>query len=249
MTRPPSQSDRAYETVRERLRKREYLPGQLLSESVIASELGMSRTPIREAIQRLAQDGFLYVLPKRGIVVSSPSLEDVEEIYAVREVLEGLAASLCTGRATKDGIARLERILQSAEQAVADGGGLEVLTSLDHDFHAEIARQTHNRRLQGLVGNMRDADLLQQYGWRDIAQLRERYRHSLNEHRRVLDAIVRGDARAAEFEMREHCRLSARFLATCVFTAPFEIDESAQDDQGHAFDVATATGVRSAPPR
>ena len=204
-----SNGDRAYKTLKARLRRREYLPGQFLSENLLAKELGMSRTPVREAVQRLAQEGVLNVIPKRGILVSTLSFDDIEEVYAIREVLEGLAAGMSAAHASDEDVARLRGILERTMDAPED---VEQLTELDHEFHAEIARHSANGRLQSLLANMRDADLLQQYGRRDRMH-RARYRTtSLAEHRAVIDAIAARNPVEAEERMREHCRSAARFL-------------------------------------
>jgi DNA-binding GntR family transcriptional regulator len=211
-----SSSDRAYKTMKARLRRREYQPGQFLSESLLAKELDMSRTPVREAVQRLAQEGVLNVIPKRGIMVSTLSLDDVEEVYAIREVLEGLAAGISAARAGDEDVTRLRAILERTVNAPDD---VEQLTELDHEFHAEIARQSSNGRLQSLLANMRDADLLQQYGRRDKVH-RARYRTtSLAEHSAVVEAIAARTPLAAEERMREHCRSAARFLAEYIVGA------------------------------
>lgn len=208
-----SHSDRAYKTMKARLRRREYLPGQFLSENLLAKELGVSRTPVREAVQRLAQEGVLNVIPKRGIIVTTLSLDDIKEIYAIREVLEGLAAGISAGRAGDEDVARLQGILERTMNAPDD---VEELTELDHEFHAEIARQSSNGRLQSLLANMRDADLLQQYGRRDKMH-RARYRTtSLAEHRAVVEAIADRNPAAAGERMRDHCRSAASFVAQYI---------------------------------
>jgi DNA-binding GntR family transcriptional regulator len=215
--RRQSHSQKAYDQLRELLRTRQYLPGDIVSEQGLAREFGMSRTPVREAVRRLAQEGLLRVIPNRGVLVASLSVEDVEEIYAIREVLEGLASRLAAARISKAGITRLEEILNAAQQG-AIAGDVDVLTELDHDFHAEIARQSRNERLQAALTNMRDADVLQQYGRRDALH-RGRYESSLSEHREVFEAITRHDSGAAEAAMRDHCRSTARFIADYVFGA------------------------------
>jgi DNA-binding GntR family transcriptional regulator len=213
--RGQSQSETAYQLIRERLHNRQYLPGDLLSEASLARQFGMSRTPVREAVRRLAQEGLLNVLPKRGIVVASFSVDDIEQIYAIREVLEGLASRLAAARISEQGVARLKQIIAAAETA-AEAGDVDTLMKLDHDFHAEIARHAHNRRLQLQLANMRDADVLQQYGRRDALH-RDRYQLSLSEHGAIADAIAERDPAAAEAAMRDHCRSAARFVADYVF--------------------------------
>jgi DNA-binding GntR family transcriptional regulator len=215
--RPRSRSEKAYEVLRERLRNGEYPAGDVISEQGLAREFEMSRTPVREAVRTLAHEGLLKVLPNRGVVVTSPSVADIEETYAIREVLEGLASRLAATRVSGAGLARLEEILETAQEAVVEGD-VDDLTRLDHEFHAEIARQSHNERLQAALANLRDADALQRYGQRDALH-RGRYETSLSEHRRILRAIKEHDAVAAEEAMREHCVSTARFLMDYVFGA------------------------------
>src|SRR5919106_1574230 len=117
-----SQSDLAYAALREQVRRRQIVPGQMLSEARLAQELGMSRTPAREAISRLVHEGLLRVLPKRGVMVRTLTAKDIEELYTVREHLETLAARLAAPRILDDGLASPRRILQQA-QAELEGAG------------------------------------------------------------------------------------------------------------------------------
>src|ERR671919_2754349 len=110
-----SQSDIAYEALREQVRRRQIVPGQMLSEARLAQQFGMSRTPAREAISRLVHEGLLQVLPKRGVMVRTLTAKDIEELYTVREHLETLAARLAAPRITDDGLASLRRTIQQAQ--------------------------------------------------------------------------------------------------------------------------------------
>jgi DNA-binding GntR family transcriptional regulator len=215
--RRESHSAKVYVVLRERIRKRELLPGDVLSENLLSREFSVSRTPIREAVQRLVQEGLLSVLPNRGIFVASLSISDVEEIYSIREVLEGLACSLAATRVSEAEVSRLDEIVRSAEAADA-AGDIDQLTELDHQFHGGIAQASANTRLEAQLANMREADVLQQYGRHDERH-RRRHEIPISEHRKVLEALRARDPEAAEHAIREHCRSAARFIAEYAFGA------------------------------
>lgn len=210
-----SHGGKAYAILRSRIRTGELHPGDVISENSTAADMGMSRTPVREAMLRLMHEGLLSVLPNRGFLVATFSVNDVEEMYTIREVLEGLACRLAALRATPAGVKKLEEILATAQRA-AGGTDVERLRELDHEFHEELATQSRNRRLRALLANMRDADLLQRYGRHDATEL-GRYRVSLQEHRAVVETIGRRDPDGAERAMRAHCTSAARFIASYAF--------------------------------
>jgi DNA-binding GntR family transcriptional regulator len=213
---PVSQSDIAYEALREGVRRRQILPGYLLSEGRLAQQLGMSRTPVREAITRLVHEGLLEVLPKRGVMVRTLTAKDIEELYTVREHLETLAARLAAPRITKDGLASLRQTLQEAGAELEGAGNFERLSTLDMDFHSEIWRQSGNGRLEGLLRNLGHAAVLDP--WRVyITALPDAFKRSVSQHTRILEALEARDAQGAEDAMRQHARSYWKSLLEFVF--------------------------------
>lgn len=204
-------------TLKERIREKQILAGEILSENVIARELRMSRTPVREAVQKLVQEGLLVVLPSRGIMVAALTVGDVEEIYAIREFLEGLAARLAADRASQGSLERLHEILASIKAAV-DARNSEEYHRLDKAFHEEIARAAANQRLARLLENMRVADVLQQFNASALVR-QARLESSLAEHRVVLAAISGRDPDAAEKAMRAHAQSAVRDVLLGAFRA------------------------------
>ena len=190
------------------LSERQISAGDVLSENALARALGMSRTPVRTAIGRLAQEGLLDILPNRGVVVTSPTLTDLEEIYAIRELLEGLAARTAAIRATTACVRELEGLIALMTTAVADGDDGR-FAELDTEFHGAVAKASGNRRLKQLLDPMRLANA--------VAYFRPAYdRHnprseqSLREHRDIVTAIKNRDPEQAERAMRTHSRVAIR---------------------------------------
>jgi DNA-binding GntR family transcriptional regulator len=210
-----SNSDLAYSLIRERISSGTLSPGDVVSENALAREFGMSRTPVREAVLRMVREGMLVTLPKRGTMVATLGLADIEETYNIRELLEGLAARLAATRATEEDLARAGRILEEMA-ACTKRGDVDGFFRLDGQFHAILAEIGQSRRLATMLGPMRDIDFLDYIG-RAKYQHPSRLRQSLNEHVLVFEAIRDRNAAEAERRMREHVRSAARFLAESAF--------------------------------
>lgn len=210
-----SNSDVAYSLIRQQIYKRKLLPGDIVSENALARAFGMSRTPVREAVRRMVQESLLIALPKRGTIVATFSLSDIEETYNIREVLEGVAARLAAIRSTEKDISRIRETLENMPSCMARGDA-NGFFHLDNEFHARIAEAGQNRRLSNMLSNMRDVDFLDYFG-RGMNERSERFDVSLSEHRDIVEAIAARDSTEAERRMREHCRSAARFIAERAF--------------------------------
>ncbi|NUR88828.1 MAG: GntR family transcriptional regulator [Nonomuraea sp.] len=141
----------AYEWVRQRIIDGTFKPGERIRERTVAEELGISRIPIREAFPRLESEGFIRSLPRRGAVVASLTVRDVNELYDVRGSLEVLATRLAAERCALGASAEaLGRILEEAESAVAANDGV-LLSATNSRFHAAILALSDNRLLQDLM--------------------------------------------------------------------------------------------------
>ena len=204
----------AYEALRELIRQRELTPGLLISEGQVATRLGMSRTPVREAIGRLAHEGLVTVLKKRGIVVTTLSAADLDDLYTVREVLEGLAARLAAARIDEEGVVRLARILEEVATAL-ERTDVETLTKLDVAFHNGLARAASNQRLERLLGQIRDVAILDELRARMMAAP-SRFTSSYAEHVAVFKAVEARQPEEAERMMRQHIRASLRWTVDYI---------------------------------
>lgn len=192
-------ADRIYAQLREEVFAHELRPGTRLSVPRLAERFGVSRSPVREATQRLVQDGLATEAPRRGCVVTTVTAEEMLPLYEVREVLEGLAARLAADRASREDLTRLHAEFRSHQQAVERG---DVRAHIGHDlaFHAllrEVAGNADLRtaldRVQGKVAiAMLSAD---HASWPAKA---------IGEHRAILDAVIAADGSAAEAAARAH---------------------------------------------
>src|SRR6476659_4379445 len=131
-------ADQAYEILRDRILSRELLPGQRLSVPELAREMELSRSPVREAVQRLVNQGLGTERPRQGAVVAVADLHEINDLYEVRAVLEGLSAALATTAAGPGLVAELEDLLADQRVAFEAGDGAGVIRA-DISFHRRMA--------------------------------------------------------------------------------------------------------------
>ncbi|MGI5162830.1 GntR family transcriptional regulator [Spirillospora sp. CA-253888] len=211
-------AERAYEELRSAILESRLTPGTALSVPALADQMNLSRSPVREAVQRLIHDGLATHVPHRGAEVSSVDVEDLRQLYVVRESLEGLAARLATERLDVPALAELEAILAEHEQVVAEGGGEGAHIRQDMRFHQAI---------RNLSGNGHLIDILDQLQGRAHLGLHSLWRHphaprlALTEHRQIYEAMAAGDPDAAERAARNHvARLRVRLAQSAGRPAP-----------------------------
>jgi DNA-binding GntR family transcriptional regulator len=176
-------------------------PGQRLVEATIGEQLGVSRSPVREAFRELEQLGLVEKIPYRGAFVSMLTRDDVRELYTIREPLEGLAARLLAERNDEDAAAELQRILDGMAEAVAAGDERGV-TELNADFHDRLISLTTHRLLQEIwpiVGSRMRRFLFLSEPRSDMA-----LREVVSLHEPIVRAIAAGDPERAEAEARQH---------------------------------------------
>ena len=198
----PTLSDRIYQLIKERIVRHELDPGVRLLEQDIAAELGVSRTPVRVAMTRLAAAGLVKVVPRRGVFVSAPSAKDIVDLYQVREALEVLAVQLATPLLKDDDLSALEMNLAEFRSALGNGQHLDCF-ELDRSFHDKLVSLSGNKKLievNALVGGS-----IQVTRWihchdRPIQEV------SIRAHRAILDALARRDANLACSSVRDHIR-------------------------------------------
>ncbi|RSN44443.1 MULTISPECIES: GntR family transcriptional regulator [Actinomadura] len=202
-------ADVAYDAVRRMILSGDAAAGSRLGESELAETLGLSRTPVREALQRLGSDGLVEVLPHRGARVVAWTREDLAEIFELRALLEPYAAARAA-RIGRDAavLADLAALCDAMEAAAADRD-LGALARLNSGFHAAVIDASRNRRLPGMLASVVHAPLIvgtfRRY---DAAELDR----SMNHHREIVAAIAAGDPDWAEAVMRAHIRAAAANL-------------------------------------
>jgi DNA-binding GntR family transcriptional regulator len=196
----------AAERIRRAIMDGEHKPGQRLKQQVLARQFGCSVIPIREALQQLAAEGFVILDPQRGARVAELNSQELEEIYDVRIRLEGWAASLAAKRMTPQAAARIRAILEKMEQ---DDITPEEWLALNREFHDSINACANQEYLRKLIASIRRN--LQAYLRLDLAKVAD-YAPGRREHRRIFNACLRGDARAAERYATAHLQRVAKGL-------------------------------------
>lgn len=198
----------AYRALRQAILGRKIPPGQKLVVRVLAEELGLSPTPVKEALSALEREGLVVAVPHRGYFVLEPTLEDVREIYTLREVLEGLAARLAVEHGGRGLLRKLERLFARQAQA-AEAGDLEAYGDLDLAFHRTLWEAAGSRRLLAIAETM-DGQIRLLIG--SSAAIPGRLLQSRAEHQAVLDTVRARDPEGAEAAMRAHVRNAGRAL-------------------------------------
>lgn len=196
------------EYIRTRIMERDYKPGEHLVQDELAEQLGVSRTPIREALQKLASEGYVVLSPHRGASVADFSLEELEAIYSVRIGLESYAAYLAAQRITDDELDELDAHLRAMDR-VNEQGDIDRLIALNRDFHIAIYAAARQQRLSDLIINY--LDLAERYR-RIFHSLKNRAEHTVDEHQEQLDALRAHDADLATRLTREHLEQTASAL-------------------------------------
>lgn len=164
-------------------------PGTRMMEVELAEEMGVSRTPVREAIRKLEKEGMISIEPRRGAYASSLSTQDMVDILEVRQTMEGLAADLATTRFTEDQKRELLEVSEAFNLAV-ETGDMEQMIILDTNFHHLIVEGTGNKLLAVMVGQLQDMVLRFRYLYYDDFRRAEKMPE---EHKEILDAIFNGD--------------------------------------------------------
>ena len=192
-------------------------PGDRLKEDMLAKELAVSRTPVREAIAMLQAEGLLEGQQHRGAQVRSYTPAELEEIYDLRSILEGYAARRAATRITPRELARMRTSVERMEKL--EPKDLEHLVLQNGIFHDTILQAADSQRLVAMVTQTRALPLIyQSYAWYTTAQLSL----SLEYHRRVLAALERRDAELAEHDMRHHLFNAREALTTAYAGATDE---------------------------
>ncbi|MDI3298575.1 MAG: GntR family transcriptional regulator [Bacillota bacterium] len=178
--------------------------GTHLVERELAEQLGVSRTPVREALRRLEREGLLVYEPRRGMVVSGFDEQSVRDLYLMRELLEGLAARLAAERHAAEELEELERLLREAEAAV-ERDDVDAAAAQNVALTLQIYRMAHSPRLEQTLAALRDyIESFARAGYRDDCRLRQAHR----EHTAIVAAIRVGDGALAEELTRLHVRRS-----------------------------------------
>ncbi len=189
-----------FNTLRDDILRGELEPGERLMEIHLAEKLGVSRTPVREAIRKLELEGLVKMIPRRGAVVASITISDLEDVLEVRKVLEQLTVKLACEKITDEEIALLKKYHEEFAKAI-NTNDLTSLAEKDVSFHDVIYNASRNNRLIQILNNLRE----QMYRYR-LEYIKDRQKRKLlvSEHEKILNAVMNRDSTTAEAAIDAH---------------------------------------------
>ena len=194
--------------LKESIIKGELKPGQRLRIEDVTARYGVSNTPVREAFRSLASQGFVESIPRTKVIVKEITLKEIENIYAIHTVLEGLAAKLTAQNCDEKELRRLEDIYRHMEKYIQDGDIAKYMQA-DKEFHRLFIRCSENDILVTMAENL--SSRIARFRFKTL-RFPERAKESLNEHKKILNAFKNRKPNAAEKEVKSHILMSSEFL-------------------------------------
>ncbi len=192
-------SEKAYSLIKEKVVTLELPPSAVIDEQLLMEELDLGRTPIREALQRLDAEGLVNVVPRRGTFVSDISITDLQKIFELRIVLEGLCARLAAERITRDELEKIKLVLSDLDDV--HNGNSVALMIIDKRFHRLLYRAADNEFLTEVSDRLYDQSLRL---WYLVLARLDDVRHSIEQHHEILNALAEGDQDRAELLVQSH---------------------------------------------
>ena len=197
--------DVVFNTLRQAILKGELKPGERLMEIALAERLGVSRTPIREAMRKLEQEGLVVMIPRRGAQVANITEKDLNDVLEVRIALENVAIEKACARMTEEEMRRLWLAAKEFEHTIAEGN-LVKLAEADVAFHEVIYQASDNKRLIQVLNNMRE----QIYRYRvEYLKDENNYPTLMKEHKDIVEGLVRKNKMQVTETMHQHVKNQA----------------------------------------
>ncbi len=197
---PSSLREAAYNEIKHRIITCAFKPGEYLNEAALSATLGIGRTPVHQAIDRLMMEGLLDVMPRKGIIVKPVSLDEILQIIDVRMVNEAYCVRLAAERADTDAINHLQDVLARTMQWMKTRNS-EQMMLLDREFHSTIAKAGNNLVLSDLLGKLQDRSLR---FWFLSLTAPGHHERVADQHMEILEMIRSRDADKAEAAMKRH---------------------------------------------
>jgi DNA-binding GntR family transcriptional regulator len=190
----------AAKRIREMIRKGTLKKGERILEASMCRTMGVSRTPLREALRILNSEGLIDLIPNKGAYVAQPSLKTIEEMFYVMSILEGICARVCTEKMNDAGMKRLDDLYRKLESH-CQAQDREKYMAVNHRFHTLVQELAGNKVLSEVISGLRQKILL--YRYRQIYQP-NRLGESMQEHRNLQRAFRERNPEAAEKSMKQH---------------------------------------------
>lgn len=192
--------DVVFNTLREAILRGDLKPGERLMELQLASQLGVSRTPIREAIRMLEQEGLAVTMPRKGAEVAKMTLKGMEDVLEIRAALDELASQLACERITEQQLTRLEEKKKAFEKSIKTGN-VKLIAEADESFHDVIYEATGNPKLVNMLNNLRE----QIYRYRvEYLKDEKKYPILIKEHESIYHALLNHNKEEARLSIGEH---------------------------------------------
>ena len=197
-----------YEELKRQILRGKITPGTRMMEVELAEEMGVSRTPVREAIRKLEKEGLVTIEPRRGAYASEISVKDMVDVLEVREDLEGFEAFLAAGKITREEVEELKEITRSYSEAVKNNDTEKMIT-FDESFHKKIVASSGNKTLIQLSETVQELAIRFRYLYYDDFS---RYVNMPVEHKEILDALTSGNGDMARRSADDHVRKLKEFV-------------------------------------
>jgi DNA-binding GntR family transcriptional regulator len=201
---PDSLAKKAHESIRNSILSGDWKIGELYNEKAIAADLGISRTPVREALLELASQGLIVFLPRKGLMVNRFTRCDVDEIFELRKAVELAAVEKITRALPLFDLFEIEESLLKQRKA-ANEKDYPVYMEADRLFHTRFSELTNNRRLIAILENLRD--MIHMMGYKALS-LEGRALEVIEEHQAIFEAVKKGNVEEARRAMENHLQKS-----------------------------------------
>ena len=196
----------AYEALRDSILSGRLKTGEIYNEMRLAKELGISRTPVREALLELSAQGLVTFLPRKGVIVNHYTEHDVEEIFELRKAIELAAVEKVAKIAGPNNITKIEKVFNDQKAALKKNDYSGFLQA-DRRFHSLFGEMTNNRRLTAILDNIRD--MVHLMGLQALSQTGRR-EEVIDEHEKTLEALKQGDPAGARKSLEHHLERSRK---------------------------------------
>ena len=200
--------DIVFKTLREAIITGELKSGERLMEIKLANEMGVSRTPVREAIRKLEQEGLVILTARKGAEVAPINARDLKEVLEIRKALEGLACQMACENAQESDIEMLEQTNNDISEKISDGDN-EQIARLDVKFHDQICKLSGNTQLVGLLGRLKEH--LYRYRLEYITDLKNK-NVITEEHEKIIQDMKKKNAKAVRKDIEHHIEIQEKYI-------------------------------------